>query len=397
MKLRTVFIFLVGLGLPAFAQNYTNFSLNGNGARAAGIGNAFTGVADDASAISWNPAGLTQLYQMEASVVGRSVVGQADISGFGSIGIDRWDAQASSSFQFNFASFIIPFQVGAFNIVGGVAYRRMFDFNSELTQNISVSGLGFSFMERELYSDTNGGINAISPSLGVQINDIVSVGITTNIMSGSEENFSSTTDDGVVQSESTFGIDYKGFSVDLGLLFKINEMISAGALITFPHKREFTYTDINGVDPGSGTQSLDVPLFYRLGASVRPTDRLLLAADLNMQPVSKVEIDGTPLSDFGQEDLNSLHFGLEYLLGDETIIPIRLGFYSNPLGFKDDEDQQVVAGVLTAGTGISIGNILVDASFEYSRAEYVIDKSINAKLTTTDLIFTLGAVMHLGD
>ena len=48
-----------------------SFTLNGNGARAAGMGNAFVGVADDATAISWNAAGLTQLYSMEASLIGR--------------------------------------------------------------------------------------------------------------------------------------------------------------------------------------------------------------------------------------------------------------------------------------------------------------------------------------
>ena len=33
----------------------------GSGARAAGIGSAFVAVADDATAASWNPAGLVQL------------------------------------------------------------------------------------------------------------------------------------------------------------------------------------------------------------------------------------------------------------------------------------------------------------------------------------------------
>ena len=62
------------IGLPIEA-----FALTGNGARAAGMGNAFTGIADDASAISWNPAGLTQLQSMEASVVGRINFGSGSV------------------------------------------------------------------------------------------------------------------------------------------------------------------------------------------------------------------------------------------------------------------------------------------------------------------------------
>jgi len=43
-------------------------SLNlGMGPRASGMGEAFTGLADDASAIYWNPAGLSRLYVPEAS------------------------------------------------------------------------------------------------------------------------------------------------------------------------------------------------------------------------------------------------------------------------------------------------------------------------------------------
>ena len=37
------------------------FQINEHGARAMGMGGAFTAVANDASAIYWNPAGLTQL------------------------------------------------------------------------------------------------------------------------------------------------------------------------------------------------------------------------------------------------------------------------------------------------------------------------------------------------
>jgi hypothetical protein len=45
----------------------------GSGARAVGMGGAFIGVADDATAASWNPAGLIQLETPELSVVGAYV------------------------------------------------------------------------------------------------------------------------------------------------------------------------------------------------------------------------------------------------------------------------------------------------------------------------------------
>ncbi|HEX3135666.1 MAG TPA: hypothetical protein VHX44_19040, partial [Planctomycetota bacterium] len=42
----------------------------GAGARALGMGGAFTAVADDATANTWNPAGMTQLERPEASISG---------------------------------------------------------------------------------------------------------------------------------------------------------------------------------------------------------------------------------------------------------------------------------------------------------------------------------------
>jgi hypothetical protein len=42
----------------------------GSGARAIGMGGAYIGVADDATAASWNPGGLIQLERPEVSIVG---------------------------------------------------------------------------------------------------------------------------------------------------------------------------------------------------------------------------------------------------------------------------------------------------------------------------------------
>ncbi len=48
----------------------SSFNPVGSGARAIGMGGAFIAVADDATAASWNPGGLTQLRLPEFSVVG---------------------------------------------------------------------------------------------------------------------------------------------------------------------------------------------------------------------------------------------------------------------------------------------------------------------------------------
>ena len=60
----------------AFAQQLQSVGIAsspnpvGSGARALGMGGAFIGVADDATAASWNPGGLIQLETPEISIVG---------------------------------------------------------------------------------------------------------------------------------------------------------------------------------------------------------------------------------------------------------------------------------------------------------------------------------------
>src|SRR5512136_3110003 len=51
---------LLASALGASLASANGFNLNGVGSKAIGMGGAFIGLADDPSAVFWNPAGLTQ-------------------------------------------------------------------------------------------------------------------------------------------------------------------------------------------------------------------------------------------------------------------------------------------------------------------------------------------------
>ncbi|MBN1948776.1 MAG: hypothetical protein JW784_03460, partial [Candidatus Cloacimonetes bacterium] len=105
MKKIVIFLCLVLSG-ALVAQN-VNFNLTGAGARAAGMGGAFIGVADDATAIVWNPAGLTLLERPEASVVTRFIADTYTLE-WG----DEKDEETQSHFVLNFLSGAVPLKFG---------------------------------------------------------------------------------------------------------------------------------------------------------------------------------------------------------------------------------------------------------------------------------------------
>src|SRR4029450_3873244 len=59
-----------GISLPPSLNFATSPAPVGSGARAQGKAQAFIAIADDATAASYNPAGLVQLQQPEVSIVG---------------------------------------------------------------------------------------------------------------------------------------------------------------------------------------------------------------------------------------------------------------------------------------------------------------------------------------
>ncbi len=107
----------------------------GSGARALGQAGAFTAVADDATAASWNPAGLVQLEQPEVSAVyrfsAREDVHESQTVALAA-GRDRSDAN-----ELNYLSAVQPFALNAHNAVASVNYQEAYDFAHNFSARFS--------------------------------------------------------------------------------------------------------------------------------------------------------------------------------------------------------------------------------------------------------------------
>src|SRR5690554_910393 len=101
----------------------------GSGARALGMGGAFIAVADDATAASWNPGGLTQLERPEVSLVLSHKWMGEDFESFSHPELNG--AHHVSLEEINYASIVypIPRTIGGRNLVLSLNYQQKYDFD----------------------------------------------------------------------------------------------------------------------------------------------------------------------------------------------------------------------------------------------------------------------------
>ena len=112
----------------------------GSGARALGFAGAFAGVADDATAASWNPAGLIQLKRAEVSSVYRhSRVKNDHTSASENFLVDEDDYDSSG---LNYLTASIPFRLETFekNMVFSINFQEAYDFESSFTAQFKDRG-----------------------------------------------------------------------------------------------------------------------------------------------------------------------------------------------------------------------------------------------------------------
>lgn len=344
---------LVWMHTPLYAQA-VDFNITGAGARAAGVGQAFIGVADDATAVVWNPSGLTTLERMEASIVGRQVFDVRDVSDDNTTNIDRLDID-NSHLSLNFSSFAYPFKFLGRKVVVAAAYQRQFDLYGKS-----------NLFESNETNERLGGIDSFTPAFAVQVIPLVSVGAAANVWRGRTE-FS-------IDGDEYGHYNYSGFNFVTGAMVDLGNLESAiplkiGFTLRTPFKlkedgREFT-TDFEN--------KYRIPAMIGGGVSYRFGENLLVAADFETRRYKKTEL--------GDDDLNQFRAGAEYLwVNDFAVIPVRAGFQTAPTLIRDEDDKQVSGIALSIGSGIILSRLAFDVAM--TRASYSYKSDPNTKVDT---------------
>jgi long-subunit fatty acid transport protein len=363
---------LLLLVMPLQAQEESAIaSFGGVGVRAMGMGGAFTGVADDFTAVFWNPAGLAQIrhyevymgfqsnsFQNDSRQAGNPTSTEVNNTRFGSLGV------------------VVPYPVHQGSLVLAAGFNRVNDFDR------SLQVVGFSQIDTLSVNDefaNEGELSTLSLAAAVDVSPTISLGLTLNRTSGESESVS---DFRLVDSQDlyeerrfvareVFEDSYKpAWSATLGAMLRAPvgaPKMRAGATLSTGRTQKIDYT-FTGVplefgfdrieyDDGTiqeqqpevvkGSYKLSLPLEIGLGAAYEPLDGLVLAAGTHLTAWSQSEYDGddnlglranSALED-QYDDLVRYHLGLEYQV-PVVALDLRAGYYTDPLAFVGPRDPQ---------------------------------------------------------
>lgn len=370
-------LFMVASG--TLAQNQWN--ITGAGARAEGLGGAFIGLADDATAIVWNPAGLGQLERTEFSAVGRWLQGTFKQEYKPTNGTATSSEVHPAHFAYNFASIAFPFHAGRISFVPSVAYQKQLDFYRRDSDP--------TFSEED-----NGGGNTITPGIGIKLHPMFYIGGAVNIWTGDYDLknidiLSARSTSGTSTNASVTGLNFNaGILIDFeGMKKPIPVKIGATVRTPFDLKLEGDYEVLaNNVATSRGkfSNTVEMPLMFGVGASARLVENLTLSFDFEMRRYGDSKLyrttdghamDTLYMSD-SKSDLNQIRVGAEYLIVTSAIvIPVRVGFRTEPTlmadwdGVKGKYADQVSGTGFTAGTGLISDAFALDVTYSRSSAE----------------------------
>jgi hypothetical protein len=399
----------------------------GSGARAYGMGGAFLARADDGTAASWNPAGLSYLRVPEVSLVG--VDNSFDTER--GIDYDRFQGQA-----LDFAAFTWPVGIGEVRGAVQLSYQRSisFDGRRSIRETFLNSAGDLTQFTDEAVSD--GGFDVVAFGTGFRLSRRLRAGVTVNRwLNGYDQVLTRRYLTANPRPMRKFDLDFRprGWSFNLGLIWSPIDQVNLAAV----YKTGFTadvdldkarrdfwgssgkVEEVTRNRGSSESVGLDFPSSVGFGVSWRPRDTVTLSADFTStswsrarildyfeltvtprtgaadtpavppRPVEYPELQyptllavpdpDDPARRFGQQDSQQIRLGVEWVLIKGGLkMPLRAGY------FNDRQITPVAGGSLprfnglTAGVGLILGSVLLDVAYIHEFGDYLVTSEVAA-------------------
>jgi long-subunit fatty acid transport protein len=373
----------------------------GSGARAMGMGGAFIAIADDATAASWNPAGLIQLETPELSLVGAYYDRSEDFSS--DLHPEIENTGKADDLNINYFSMTYPFRFHR-NMVVSLNYQRLYEFERSFDYLYDYSPLGVNLLQDKKF-DQSGSLSALGLAYAVEILPQLSLGGTLNIWTddlfwnnGWDETFSERAvgrqgeTPVLINTQITDKYsDFHGVNANFGLLWNVTPSFTVGAVVKTPFQasihHQFDFSQSTTLGPPAGTTlnsrqsmeenvKLNMPLSYGMGLAWRVSDALSFDLDVYRTDWSDYTlkdsrgnkfspIDGRPEEDSDVKDTTQVRVGGEYLLILEKhnmVVPLRAGFFYDP---EPSEGEVKDFFGIAVGSGIAYKKIVFDVAYQF--------------------------------
>jgi len=408
------------LAQPSMAeQEITVGNDFGVGARAMGMGGAFTGVADDFTALHWNPAGLSHIRRMEAfGALSHEKVNKETVY-FGNTDSTFTSNTRPNSFGIVFP---IPTYRGGLAFAFGVNRIQSFDLRTTVKgfNELSIDeDPEFGLLTIDEITEESGGITSWDFGLAVDIAPNVALGATLSFLSGNY-NYNLdllATDDSQLDSIldgvsylDEIDTNYFGVEGKVGLMAYFNKFAKLGLTITIPlsfSAEEYWYqdsyyayddgTDESIVDDGVFDYDISRPIRFKAGVSVRPIPGATIAADVGYTDWTQTEYSEPPSEDLSNENFVTDYKGtVKFSVGGEYYIPktglaLRAGYGLDPLPYKPEGTEiETDRQYITLGLGmIMSGSFTFDVAYVRGSSKVNTD-NVSKSINTNQIYLSAG-------
>lgn len=266
MMLKLLFTYICFFVLAVSAKSPL-VTIDGVGTRALGLGNNYTALSSDYSAVFWNPAGLAFLPIREASVGlnGSKLAGDTKFGGtettydksqmqLSSIGLVRSLPTTRGGFAFAIG-FSRPYSLNDLRAFSGSNVS-----NGSLILNNDTLHYGDTLYYDNFKSYTSGSLDMWSAAAGWQVTEGLGFGVTASVIGGAQQSHMTVlgrSKKGIYDnSDFSTKTRYTGFDLRLGGLYQVNSNISVGARIEIPRTIHYRTESIDATISGTIKSSL---------------------------------------------------------------------------------------------------------------------------------------------
>ncbi|RLE02290.1 MAG: hypothetical protein DRI99_06225 [Candidatus Aminicenantes bacterium] len=378
-------------------------NLNSLGTRALTMGGAFVGLADDFSAIFWNPAGAAFFKQKYFGFYGTDLIPSSTYE-------LTMDVPVIGPFT------LVDAKTKSKHYLGGLAA-----YYHPLTPNI-VAGFGI-YTPSGLGAEWNGsdfapiaennpaikwrskiGMVSFSPLIAVKLSEKIALGATFNLNYGLFDiaMHAGTADVPIPVAPYYMEVDlgqYEesmkgwGYGATFGLMVKPSEMFSFGATVktatTIKFKGDASISNLNQLGANSKSdveREVTWPMWVAAGLAIRPLPELTITADIQWTQWSKLDKMHTDFKDpFWQvmmaasgdderplywDDATQFRFGAEY---NFNTFAVRAGYYYDPTPTPEKTMNVLLPSytfnVFTFGFGYKLDGLQIDFGLEYLKGK----------------------------